>query len=54
MLHVCYFEKSLKHALLSDAEAGEDGLEQVGGGDGSGYGSEVVEAFADVLGYEVG
>ena len=41
-------------ALFADAEAGEDGVEEVGGGDGAGDGAEVVEGFADVLGYEVG
>ena len=29
-------------------------MEEVGGGDGAGNGAEVVEGFADVLGYEVG
>lgn len=39
--------------LLSDAEAGEDGLEDFGGGDGAGDGAEVVDDFAEVLGDEV-
>ena len=39
--------------LLADAEAGEDGLEDVGGGDGAGDFAEVVEGFAYVLGDEV-
>lgn len=41
------------HHLLSDAEAGEDGGEDVGGGDGACDGSEVMDGFAHVLGYEV-
>ena len=40
--------------LFSDAEAGEDGGEDVVGGDGAGDGAEVVEGFADVLRYKVG
>lgn len=39
--------------LLADAEAGEDGGEDVGGGDGTGNGAEVVYCLAHVLGYEV-
>lgn len=39
---------------FSDAEAGEDGCEDFRGGDGAGDGGEVVEGFAEVLGYEVG
>ena len=39
--------------LFSDAEVGEDVGEEVGGGDCAGEGGEVVECFADVLGYEV-
>lgn len=39
--------------LFSDAEAGEDGLEDFGGGDGAGDGAEVVDDFAEVLGDEV-
>ena len=38
---------------LSDAEAGEDGGEDVLGGDGAGDFSEVVECLAYVLGDEV-
>lgn len=38
---------------LSDAEAGEDGCEDVGGGEGAGDGGEVVEGGAEVLGDEV-
>ena len=38
---------------LADAEAREDGGEDVGGGDGAGYFTEVVEGFAEVLGDEV-
>ncbi len=38
---------------FTDAEVGEDVGEEVGGGDGAGEGGEVVEGFADVLGYEV-
>lgn len=40
--------------LFADAEVGEDVGEDVGGGDGAGDGAEVVEGFAEVLGYEVG
>lgn len=40
--------------LLSDAETGEDGCEDFRGGDGAGDGGEMVEGFAEVLGYEVG
>ena len=39
--------------LLSDAEAREDGGEDVLGGDFAGDFAEVVEREADVLGYEV-
>ena len=52
--------KSLQHPmcnnpeLLSDAETGEDGCEDFRGGDGAGDGGEMVEGFAEVLGYEVG
>ncbi len=42
------------HYLLSDAEGREDGGEEVGGGYGTGDGTEVVEGLADVLGYHVG
>lgn len=41
------------HISFSDAEGGEDGVEEVVGGDGAGYGAEVVEGFPYVLGYEV-
>lgn len=41
-------------ASLSDAEVGEDGGEEVGGGDGAGDEAEVEKGFADVLGHEVG
>lgn len=41
------------HYLLADAEMGEDGLEDVGSGDGTGYGAEVVDGLAHVLGDEV-
>lgn len=40
--------------LLADAEAGEDGLEDFGGGDGAGDGGEVMEGFAQELGGKVG
>lgn len=40
--------------LLADAEAGEDGLEDFGGGDGAGDGGEVVEGFAQELGGKIG
>ena len=39
---------------FADAEVGEDGLEDFGGGDGAGDGGEVVDGFAEVLGDEVG
>ena len=42
------------HHLFADAEAGEDGGEEVGGGDSAGDEAEVVKGFADVLGDEVG
>ena len=38
---------------FADAKAGEDGLEDVGGGDGAGDGGEVVDGGAEVLGKEV-
>ena len=38
---------------FTDAEFLEDGLEEVGGGDGAGDGGEVVEGGAEVLGDEV-
>lgn len=38
---------------FTDAEFLEDGLEEVGGGDGAGDGGEVVDGFAEVLGDEV-
>lgn len=41
-------------ALLSDAEGGEDGCEDFGGGDFAGDFAEVVEGVADVLCHEVG
>lgn len=40
--------------LLSDAEVGEDGGEDFGGGDFSGDGAEVVDGFAEVYHYQVG
>lgn len=40
--------------LFSDAEVGEDVVEEGVGGDGAGDGAEVVEGLADVLGDEVG
>lgn len=40
--------------LLSDAEAREDGGEDVGSGDVAGDGGEVVDGLADVLGDEIG
>lgn len=40
--------------LFTDAEAGEDGCDDFRRGDGAGDGGEVVEGFAEVLGYEVG
>lgn len=39
---------------FSDAEAGEDGVEEGVGGYGAGDCAEVVQGFAYVLGYEVG
>lgn len=42
MLSVCL--RRFSH-LLSDAEGGEYGLENLGGGDGAGYGREVVDGF---------
>ena len=42
------------HHLFADAEAGEDGGEDVWGGDGAGDGGEVVDGFTDILGDEVG
>lgn len=39
--------------LFADAEAGEDGCEDVVGGDGAGDFAEVVERFAYVLGDKV-
>lgn len=39
--------------LLSDAKAGEDGGEDVRGGEGAGDGGEVVDGGAEVLGKEV-
>lgn len=38
---------------FADAKARENGGEYVGGGDGAGYGSEVVDGFTYILGYEV-
>lgn len=43
----------ITNRLLADAEFLEDGLEEVGGGDGAGDGGEVVDGFAEVLGDEV-
>lgn len=40
--------------LLADAEAREDGGEDVGSGDVAGDGGEVVDGLADVLGDEIG
>ena len=42
-----------KYGLLSDAEAGKDGVEEGGGRDGAGDGGEVVDGFAYVLRYEI-
>lgn len=39
---------------FSDAEAGEDGVEDFLGGDGACYCGEVVFGFAQVVGQEVG
>lgn len=39
---------------FTDAEVGEDVVEEGVGGDGAGDGAEVVEGLADVLGDEVG
>ena len=39
--------------LFTDAEAGEDGLEDFGGAYGAGDGGKVVDGLAEVLGKEV-
>lgn len=39
---------------FADAEAGEDGGKDFGGGDGAGEGGEVGEGGAEMLGDEVG
>ena len=50
----CYHCKSLYiNDLFTDAEAGEDGGEDVRGGEGAGDGGEVVDGGAEVLGKEV-
>lgn len=51
IVSVCFHMIAL--ASLSDAEAGEDGGEDVGGGEGAGDGGEVVEGGAEVLDDEV-
>ncbi len=45
---MCVFDFRLNRPLFSDAEAGEDGGEDFGGGDFGGDGSEVVDGFAEV------
>lgn len=51
---VCGFFPCDFSASLADAEAGEDGGEDVGSGDVAGDGGEVVDGLADVLGDEIG
>ena len=53
MLSECAFFLGVILPLFSDAEAGEDGGEDVGGGEGAGDGGEVVDGGAEVLGKEV-
>ena len=42
-----------KVLLLADAEFGEDGVEEVGGGDVAGDGADVVHNLADILAQQV-
>lgn len=49
-IYIFSFYAFLFFMSLPDAEAGEDGLEDFGGGDGAGDGAEVVDGFAEVLG----
>lgn len=51
----CYHCNSLCiNELFTDAEAREDGGEDVGSGDVAGDGGEVVDGLADVLSDEIG
>lgn len=54
MLWECDFIFIENPRSFSDAEAGEYGGEEVGGGDAAGDGAEVGEGFSKVLGHEVG
>lgn len=40
--------------LFTDAEVREDGLEDFGWGDGSGYGAQVVDGLPEFFGHKVG
>lgn len=53
-IYIFSFYAFLFFVSLADAEVGEDGGEDFGGGDGTGYGGEVVDGFAKVLCDEVG
>ena len=52
-IHICRYYAFLCNKSFPDAEAGEDGGEDFGGGDFAGDCGEVVEGFADVLADEV-
>ena len=54
MLSECAFVLGVILPLFSDAEAGEDGGEDLGGGDVAGDGGEVVDGGSERLGDEVG
>ena len=44
-----WFNYLIINNLFSDAEFGEDGVEEVGGGDVAGDGADVVHNLADIL-----
>lgn len=49
-----HYKPLIINDLFSDAEAGEDGGEDLGGGDVTGDGGEVVDGGSEWLGDEVG
>ena len=54
IVNYCQNKSLLINYLLADAEGGEYGLEEGVGGYGTGDGAEVVDGFAEVLGYQGG
>jgi len=49
-VNYCQYNSLYINYLLSDAEAGEDGGKDVGGGEGAGDGGEMVDGSTEILG----